>query len=350
MLAVIADRHPRGQRLVADLGMLPLIRAQLPHVSAVAAGRSSEAQAAGVLAQWLALALGKLVEDAPDASTFPDPVLHVLCSARLTGVNLHVHDADSDAALHRTTLQCGSRVGLRLQLAEAAMVEDMPHVLEALLDAPNPELRASAAFALGSLLTADRPTDPDAAAPVATAAPVHTEAGPQQREVVEWLVRTAADGSPLVRSETAVALARFASTHRSAFQVRLQFFAEPVPSLCHAMPCHVLSCTDQQRTLYNHIQVYTDVLPATGRDLGDAAAVSYTAGAGRSRSHTTSRPRKGRRRRRGCGSGVTQHTRIKCQRAVVPCGRQSVVRPIGLQQTHAGSRRRRTLVAAALAL
>ena len=96
------------------------------------------------------------------------------------------------------------------------MVEDMPHVLEALLDAPNPELRASAAFALGSLLLADQPADADTAA---SAAPQHPEAGPQQREVVEWLVRSAGDGSPLVRSEAAVALARFASTHRSAFQV-----------------------------------------------------------------------------------------------------------------------------------
>jgi hypothetical protein len=73
VLAVISDRHPRGQRLVADLGMLPLIRAQLPHVAAIAAGRGPEAQAAGLLAQWLALALGKLVEDAPDVSTSARP-------------------------------------------------------------------------------------------------------------------------------------------------------------------------------------------------------------------------------------------------------------------------------------
>lgn len=66
LLAVIADRHPRGQRLAADLGLLPLIRAQLPHAAAAAAGRGADAPAAGLLAQWLALALGKLVEDAPE--------------------------------------------------------------------------------------------------------------------------------------------------------------------------------------------------------------------------------------------------------------------------------------------
>lgn len=70
VLAVISDRHPRGQRLAADLGLLPLIRAQLPHATAAAAGRGHDAPAAGLLAQWLALALGKLVEDAPDVRTF----------------------------------------------------------------------------------------------------------------------------------------------------------------------------------------------------------------------------------------------------------------------------------------
>jgi len=69
VLAVISDRHPRGQRLAADLGLLPLIRAQLPHAAAEAAGRGHDAPAAGLLAQWLALALGKLVEDAPDVRT-----------------------------------------------------------------------------------------------------------------------------------------------------------------------------------------------------------------------------------------------------------------------------------------
>lgn len=93
------------------------------------------------------------------------------------------------------------------------MVGDMPHVLEALLDSPSPELRASAAFALGSLLPADRP----GGAPPPP--PSNQEASPQQREVVEWLVRAAGDASPLVRSEAAVALARFASTHHTAFQV-----------------------------------------------------------------------------------------------------------------------------------
>ena len=129
------------------------------------------------------------------------------------------------------------------------MVEDMPHVLETLLDAPNPELRASAAFALGSLLLADQPADADTAA---AAAPQHAEAGPQQREVVEWLVRSAGDGSPLVRSEAAVALARFASTHRSAFQVSAQKLGERVRCLYHALP--ELGLDHQQTAMWTTTQ------------------------------------------------------------------------------------------------
>jgi HEAT repeats len=183
------------------------------------------------------------------------------------------------------------------------MVEDMPHVLEALLDAPNPELRASAAFALGSLLGADRPRDPDAAA----AAPPHTEAGPQQREVVEWLVRTAGDCSPLVRSEAAVALARFASTHRSAFQVSVH---HPVCTSAVLMSYHLLSDGVNERLRGNNVIANLMCSLPTGRYLGDAAAVGCVVGAGGSRSHTTSRSRQGYCGR-GSGCGIAQHARVQ---------------------------------------
>jgi HEAT repeats len=325
VLAVISDRHPRGQRLVADLGMLPLIRAQLPHVAAIAAGRGPETHAAGLLAQWLALALGKMVEDAPDVGTcFPHPAPLDLWPS----------------ALATRGAETRSRTVWRLQLAEAAMVEDMPHVLEALLDAPNPELRASAAFALGSLLLAEQPVDADAAA---TAAPPHAEAGPQQREVVEWLVRSAGDGSPLVRSEAAVALARFASTHRSAFQVGGRKMIGSTRCLCHVLPVAGPSADSSvdQCTMADSICC---LLPAAGRHLGDTTAVSSSAGPGSGRSDATTRPRQGRGHRRSCRGGIAQHHRIRCQRAVDPCGRQPVIRPLGIQQTHAGSRRRHAVL------
>ncbi len=54
-------------------------------------------------------------------------------------------------------------------------------------------------------------------AAIATAA---VQATPEHREMVAWLVEATDDASPLVRSEVAVALSRFASTHCLAFQVR----------------------------------------------------------------------------------------------------------------------------------
>ena len=102
VLAVITDRHPRGQRLAADLGLLPLVRAQLPHAAAAAAGHGPEAPAAGLLAQWLALALGKLVEDAPDVSTsFSN--MHTSCSVALPSPN--------DDHLFEDSMPDGNHVG-----------------------------------------------------------------------------------------------------------------------------------------------------------------------------------------------------------------------------------------------
>lgn len=46
------------------------------------------------------------------------------------------------------------------------------------------------------------------------------QATPEQRDMVSWLVEATGDASPLVRSEVAVALSRFASVHCLAFQVR----------------------------------------------------------------------------------------------------------------------------------
>lgn len=59
------------------------------------------------------------------------------------------------------------------------------------------------------------------------------QATTEQLEMVAWLVAAAGDGSPIVRSEVAVALARFASLHSPAFQVRPWF----VPSAACSRHC-----------------------------------------------------------------------------------------------------------------
>ncbi len=79
-----------------------------------------------------------------------------------------------------------------MQLADAAMVEDLPRLLESLLDAPDPELRASAAFALGALLPAETSaaaaTQQQQQQPDAGGHP--PELSPQQHEVGEVTTST----------------------------------------------------------------------------------------------------------------------------------------------------------------
>lgn len=66
MLAVIADKHPRGQQLQRELGVLHLVLQQLPAAAAAAEGpASSDASSAALQAQWLAHTVAKLVEDSP---------------------------------------------------------------------------------------------------------------------------------------------------------------------------------------------------------------------------------------------------------------------------------------------
>jgi hypothetical protein len=66
VLAMIADKHPRGQQLEMDLGVLPLVLQQLPAAAKAAEGPpSSDASAAALQAQWLAHCVAKLVEDSP---------------------------------------------------------------------------------------------------------------------------------------------------------------------------------------------------------------------------------------------------------------------------------------------
>ncbi|KAL5709830.1 Regulatory-associated protein of TOR 1 [Ranunculus cassubicifolius] len=155
VLAVIVDGHRRGQEacVSADLIHVCLKHLQLanPH----------DAQTEPLLLQWLSLCLGKLWEDFPEAQM----------------------------------------IGLRA---------DAPAVYETLLSEPQPEVRASAVFALGTLLDigsdsfrdvgGDEDCDDD-------------EKVRAELNIVKSLLTVVSDGSPLVRAEVAVAFARFAFGH-----------------------------------------------------------------------------------------------------------------------------------------
>ncbi|GMH10001.1 hypothetical protein Nepgr_011842 [Nepenthes gracilis] len=157
VLAVIVDEHRRGQRACIEAGLLHVC---LKHLLA---STPNDAQTEPLFVQWLCLCLGKMWEDFIEAQI----------------------------------------IGLRA---------DAPSICASLLSGPQPEVRASAAFALGTLLDVgfdssrdgvggDEDFDDD-------------EKLRAENNIIKSLLGVVSDGSPLVRAEVAVALARFAFGHK----------------------------------------------------------------------------------------------------------------------------------------
>ncbi|KAL8141036.1 hypothetical protein V2J09_007057 [Rumex salicifolius] len=156
VLAVIVDGLRQGQEACLEAGLLHVC---LKHLQMLT---SDDAQPEPLFLQWLCLCLGKLWEDFTDA--------------QLTG------------------LQASA-----------------PSICAARLSEPQPEVRASAVFALGTLLDVgfdssndsvggDREFDDD-------------EKLRAEISIIKSLLTVVQDGSPLVRAEVCVALARFAFGH-----------------------------------------------------------------------------------------------------------------------------------------
>jgi regulator-associated protein of mTOR len=181
VLACICDGHPRGQAACAGAGLAQLCLGQL-------AAAAAEGPRGATLLRWLALALAKLWHGAPAATA-------------------------------------------------AAFEDGAPEALAPLLTHPAPELRAAGVAALTALLAPPRtaplppaaaaPPQPPAAEPGAAAAPAaalperdpmsEAERHVAERAVISQLLPLAADGSPLVRREVLVALARMAASHGAHF-------------------------------------------------------------------------------------------------------------------------------------
>ncbi|KAL6132993.1 hypothetical protein ACLB2K_065230 [Fragaria x ananassa] len=156
VLAVIVDGHRRGQEACIEAGLIHVCLKQL-HGST-----SNDTQTEPLFLQWLCLCLGKLWEDFTVAQIF----------------------------------------GVRA---------DAPAICAPLLDEPQPEVRASSVFALGTLLDVgsgsgregnggDDEYDED-------------EKIRAEVSIIRSLLTVVSDGSPLVRAEVAVALGRFAFGH-----------------------------------------------------------------------------------------------------------------------------------------
>ncbi|KAJ6816602.1 regulatory-associated protein of TOR 2 isoform X1 [Iris pallida] len=180
VLAVIVDGYRTGQEACKKSN---LIHVCLRHLQLA---KTQEVQTEPLLLQWLCLCVGKLWEDYPEA--------------KIPGLQL-----------------------------------DAPAIVATLLSEPQPEVRASAVFALGTLLEVgpdsyrdghgvDDDCDDD-------------EKSKAELNIVKSLLQVILDGSPLVRAELAVALSRFAFGHNKDLKSVAAACWKPQPnSILNSLP------------------------------------------------------------------------------------------------------------------
>ncbi|XP_068667968.1 regulatory-associated protein of TOR 2-like isoform X2 [Aristolochia californica] len=241
VLAVIVDGHRRGQEAC--------IQANLIHVCLRHLQLSSphEPLPEPLLLQWLCLCLGKLWEDFSVAQV----------------------------------------IGLQA---------DAPAIFAPLLSEPQPEVRASAVFALGTLLDigtnsfrdglgGDEDCDDD-------------EKIRAELNIVKSLLKIVSDGSPLVRAEVAVALARFAFGHNKHLKSIAAAYWKPqsnslltsLPSLTNVRSQSGSGCTNTSQYIQKTtssvsnvgsvLRIGSESIPPSGRDSGRVSSSSPLASSG----------------------------------------------------------------------
>ncbi|KAK1391180.1 Regulatory-associated protein of TOR 1 [Heracleum sosnowskyi] len=155
VLAVIVDGHRRGQEACIEAGLIHVCLRHLQDSTA------NEVQTEPLFLQWLCLCLGKIWEDFTE----------------------------------------GRMIGLQA---------DAPVIFAPLLSEPQPEVRASAVFALGTLLDIGCDSSRDTRDEECLDDDEKVKA---EISIGKNLLDVVSDGSPLVRTEVAVALGRFAFGH-----------------------------------------------------------------------------------------------------------------------------------------
>ncbi|KAM1038344.1 hypothetical protein ACFX13_033774 [Malus domestica] len=181
VLAVIVDGHRRGQEACIEAS---LIHVCLKHLQGPTL---NDTQTEPLFLQWLCLCLGKLWEDFTEAQIF----------------------------------------GLQA---------DAPAICASLLSEPQPEVRASAVFALGTMLDVGSGNGVGGEEEYDDDKKIRAEIS-----IVRSLLNVASDGSPLVRAEVAVALGRFAFGHNKHLKSIAAAYWKPqsnsllnsLPSLAH---------------------------------------------------------------------------------------------------------------------
>uniref|UniRef100_A0A1D1Z5U7 Regulatory-associated protein of TOR 1 n=2 Tax=Anthurium amnicola TaxID=1678845 RepID=A0A1D1Z5U7_9ARAE len=180
VLAVISDAHRQGQEAC--------IQSNLTHVCLkhLQLSNPHDSQTEPLLLQWLCLCLGKLWEDFPEA--------------QMIG------------------LQAGAHA-----------------ICSPLLSEPQPEVRAAAVFALGTLVDIGSDLVGDGLG----GDDDHNDDEKTKTElnIVQSILQTAADGSPLVRAEVAAALGRFAFGHNKHLKsIAATYWKPQATSLLSSLP------------------------------------------------------------------------------------------------------------------
>ncbi|KAK1437167.1 hypothetical protein QVD17_02953 [Tagetes erecta] len=172
VLTVIVDGHRKGQEACVEANLIDVCLRHLQGGSA-----PNDTQTEPLFLQWLCLCLGKLWEDFTDAQI----------------------------------------IGLQA---------NAPTVFSLLLSEPQPEVRASAVFALGTLLDVGFDSSRD----VGDDERDDDEKVVAEISIVKSLLNVVSDGSPLVRAELAVALARFAFGHNRHLKSIAATYWKPQPN------------------------------------------------------------------------------------------------------------------------
>ncbi|CAH9103197.1 unnamed protein product [Cuscuta europaea] len=207
VLAVIVDGHRRGQEACIEAGLIHIC---LKHLQASA---PNDAQTEPLFLQWLCLCLGKLWEDFTEAQMI-------------------------------------------------ALQSDAPAIFAPLLSAPQPEVRAAVVFALGTLLDIGFGTSKDG-----VGGDEDCDGDEKVRaevSIVKSLLSAFSDGSPLVRAEVAVALARFAFGHNKHLKsVSASYMKPQSNSVLTSLPSFAVKSSGSGYTTPTHYVPYGSIIPSS---------------------------------------------------------------------------------------
>ncbi|KAL0426186.1 UNVERIFIED_CONTAM: Regulatory-associated protein of TOR 1 [Sesamum latifolium] len=205
VLAVIVDGHRRGQEACIKAGLAHICLQHL-HGSS-----SAETQTEPLFLQWICLCLGKLWEDFVEAQM----------------IGLHA---------------------------------DAPAILTPLLSEPQPEVRAAAVFALGTVLDVGFDTSRDGLGDEDgdNDEKITAEAG-----IIKSLLNVVSDGSPLVRAEVAVALSRFAFSHNKHLKSVAAAYGKPQSnSVLTSLPSLAMKGSGSGNTTPTHHIPHGSIIPS----------------------------------------------------------------------------------------